>query len=278
VGEGLALATVAALLLGLYVWVYYRRQLMRRLDRLLGPAFHDLDRDLDDELLDSFHRAVLADSFDSDELEDVEELARGLRGDGDPKVLASVAVGRDGSVLGGVVGEVYAPERVLLLAYLAVRRDLRGGGIGRRLMQHVKRHWYVHPDVRLAVAEVHDPRHWSVREGDAARRRLGLFERLGARVLEVPFVQPSLGRGRPRVPGFFLLAFHVDPSIEVEQNGYRAIPSDLVGGFVRRYFESAEEISAPYDAQLSALLARIEENPRIRLLPIAEYDQVPPLE
>jgi GNAT superfamily N-acetyltransferase len=218
---------------------------------------------------------VLAVSFSADELDDEKVFADGVRDGG---TLASVALGADGSVLGGAVAEVYADERVLLLAYLAVRPDLRGRGIGTRLMEHVAPRWYARPDVLLAVAEVHDPRPWANVDGEDPVARLGLYERMGARVLGVPFVQPALGPDRARVPGFLLLAFHVDPSVELRENGGSAIGADLVGRFVRRYYELAEGEPDPADAQLSALLARIEERPTIALLPISEYESVPLLE
>jgi GNAT superfamily N-acetyltransferase len=237
----------------------------------------DLELDYDDALLRSFHRDVLAPSFSSDELDDVETLARALRGEGDTELLTTVAVADDGTVLGGVVGETYVREGVLLLSYLAVRPGLRGLGVGTELMEHVASRWYARPAVRLALAEVHDPRSWSGVEGDAPLRRLRLYERLGARVLGVPFVQPALSSDRARVPGFLLLAFHVDPSVELAQGSHSAVRSDLVGSFVRRYFESVEGARPPYDPQLAQLLRQIEEPSSIRLLPIGEYDRVPPL-
>jgi len=240
-------------------------------------AFRDLDVDYDDPLLRSFHRDVLAPSFSPDELEDVETLARGLRGDGDTERLTTIAVADDGTVLGGVVGEIYRREGVLLLAYLAVRPGLRGLGLGTKLMEHVASRWYARPAVRLALAEVHDPRAWSGVEGEAPLRRLRLYARLGARVLGVPFVQPALSAERARVPGFLLLAFHVDPSVERPQGGGSAVGSDLVSRFVRRYYESVEGVRAPYDPQLAQLLELIDEHSSIRLLPVGEYDRVPPL-
>jgi GNAT superfamily N-acetyltransferase len=238
-------------------------------------AFRDLDVDHDEELVGRFHHDVLAVSFTPDELEDVATLARGLRGKGEVEVLASVALGSDDAVLGGVVGELYLKESVLLVAYLAVRPDLRGFGIGTALMEHVAPIWYARPAVRLAVAEVHDPRGWSQVPGDDPARRLRLYERLGARLLAVPFVQPTVGAGRARVPGFLLVAFYVDPKIEVAVDGGAAVRSDIVGAFVRQYFETAESIRAPYDSQLAELLGRIAEHPAIPLLPVSGYERIP---
>lgn len=241
-------------------------------------AIRDLDVEPDGELLDRFYRDVLSVAFSPDELDDAAVFAAGVRGEGEAPVLASVAVGHDGAVLGGVVGELFPRERVLLLAYLAVRPDFRGRGIGTTLMEHVAPRWHTRPDVRLAVAEVHDPRRWSSVEGDAPLGRLRLFGRLGARVLGVPFVQPALGPGRPRVPGFLLLVFHVDGSVEIARGDASAVPSDLLAGFVRSYYEQAEGARATDDAQLDGLLEAIEARPTIPLLPIAEYDRVPQLD
>jgi hypothetical protein len=65
------------------------------------------------------------------------------------------------------------------------------------------------------------------------------------------------------VAGFRLLALHVDDGL-VDGGG---IPSDLLAGFVRRYFEAAEGVTPPYDAELSELLERIERRPRVVILP-----------
>ena len=104
-----------------------------------------------------------------------------------------------------------------------------------------------------------------------------LLERIVAPVeveLPVRAGQP-LGPGRARVPGFLLLAFHVDPSLELQDEGGSAIGSEIVSRFVRRYYEIAEGEPDPADSELNALLARIEERAAIPLLPIAEYERVP---
>jgi len=237
-------------------------------------AFRDLDVEFDADLLARMHREVLVPSFSADELDDAETMARGLRGEGPARTLASVALEGD-EVVGGVVGEVYEAEEVLLLAYLAARPGGRGRGVGSALLAHVAPRWY--PGVRLAVGEVHDPRRWSDVPDEDPVSRLRFYERVGGRVLGVPFVQPALDEDRARIEGFLLIAFHVDPAVEVNEDGTASIRSNVVSRFVRRYYEAAEGAREPYDGQLTQLLERIDEHATIPLHPIAEYDRVPPL-
>ena len=204
----------------------------------------DLRAERDEALLRRFYDEVLRLSFDDDELMEVDSLADGLRSEDDPRALASVAVDDVGRVAGGVVGELYEAETVLLLAYLAVRPGERGRGVGTELVQRVLPGWFADPHVALAIAEVHDPRFWP---DDAAEARLRLYDRLGGRVLGVPFVQPALGEGRERVRGFLLLVFHADPSVSVSVDGGEAVRTDVVARFIRRYFEETEGARAPYD-------------------------------
>jgi hypothetical protein len=54
-----------------------------------------------------------------------------------------------------------------------------------------------------------------------------------------------------------------------------AVRSDIVGRFVRRYYQAAEGARAPYDSELADLLALIEQDSSIPLLPVGELDRVP---
>ena len=102
--------------------------------------------------------------------------------------------------------------------------------------------------------------------GEDAARRLHFYERFGARVLDVPFVQPALANGRARIPGFLLIALHVDPAVVVHVDG-ESVRADLVSRFVRRYYEEAEGAHEPWDPELARLLAVIDRVPTIALLP-----------
>jgi GNAT superfamily N-acetyltransferase len=234
----------------------------------------DLRAEADDSLLHRFYVDVLRPSFDQDELMDAEALARGVRSDDDPSTLASVAVDDDGSVLGGIAAELYESVGVLLLAYLAVRPGMRGRGVGTALATRVVPAWFEDPRVAIAIGEVHDPRFWPE---DRADERLRLYDRLGGRVLAVPFVQPALGAGASRVRGFLLLAFHVAARAHVMVDGRDAVSADLLARFVRRYFEQTEGARPPYDAELAGLLELIERDEGIPLLSVADYERVRPL-
>jgi GNAT superfamily N-acetyltransferase len=232
----------------------------------------ELHRDFDRRLLARLYREVLEPAFAPDELEGIEPLAARLTRPEGPGSFVAVALGPDGEVLGGLVADHDRECRVLLLSYLAVRPDLRGRGIGSRLMRDVAARWYEGGEVLLAVAEVHDPRHWP---GDpAAVQRLRLFEAVGAQVLDVPFVQPALHGDGERVSGFLLLAFHVDPSIRMRDGDTEGIPASLLARFVKRYYEDAEGPASPPDPELVSLLARIEQDELVELVPLSEYERV----
>lgn len=228
----------------------------------------DLRRDFDPEILDRLYADVLEPTFAPEELDSAESMAAGLA-EGRAG-LAWVALAGD-EVLGGLVAERHPGSDVLLVGYLAVRPDRRGGGVGSALMERLREHCEGDAEVRLALGEVHDPRQHPD-AGDRALDRLRFFERQGARVLDVPFVQPALGPQGSRVPGFLLLAFYVDPRLAPETAD--RIPAEVVSRFVRRYYEVTEGAAEPYDAQLGELIGRIERDRAVALLPVSGYERV----
>ncbi|MGH8885137.1 MAG: GNAT family N-acetyltransferase [Egibacteraceae bacterium] len=238
-----------------------------------GVAFHHLHQDFDESLLACFYNEVLAPAFNADELGTFEWFARGLRDDGE--VLASVALGREGEVLGGLVATRHRGSGVLLLSYLVVRVEVRRRGIGTLLLREVAPQWYADPTVLLALGEVHDPRYWSGVPGEDPVARLRLYGRLGARVLATPFIQPALKPESNRVRGFLLLVAHVAPEACVVRAGQTRIHANLIHSFVRHYYEAAEGIIDPEDAELSWLLRYIEGQSEIPLLPVHDYQCVP---
>jgi GNAT superfamily N-acetyltransferase len=227
----------------------------------------------DGPLLQRLYADVLAPSFDRDELEGVDALADGLEGSGATELSAVAALDPAGGPLGVLIAERFpgAPD-ALLLSYLAVRPDARGRGVGTSLMRSAAAGWRADPRVLLVVGEAHDPRAWERGGDEDPVSRLRLYERLGARALGVPFVQPALDADRARVPGFLLLAFYADAAALASPE---AVRSDLLSGFIRAYYLVAEGPPRPDDGELPALLRWIERRPAIALVGLDDYARVP---
>jgi GNAT superfamily N-acetyltransferase len=207
---------------------------------------HDLRRAYDPDLLAHVYHAVLEPSFSIEELDPLDSIAEALADDGDPLTLAVVALDGDTAV-GALVGELYRSSAVLLIAYLAVRPEAHGRGIGSWLLSSVGQQWYRDLDVALAVAEVHDPRHYGVTEGPQAAERLRFYGRRGGRLLQMPFIQPALGPDRQRVRHMLLLASHVAPRALAPSLGVPSLDPVRIRTFVRDYYASAEGRVPPPD-------------------------------
>jgi GNAT superfamily N-acetyltransferase len=232
----------------------------------------DLREAYDARLLEAMYEHVLEPSFAADELDPLDSIAAGLCAAGDPLTLAAVAVEGD-AALGGLIGELYRRSGVLLIAYLAVSPDHRGRGIGSRLLAEAAAGWYHELDVALALGEVHDPRHYAAIEGPGALARLRLYGRLGARLLDMPFVQPALSPERRRVPQMLLLAFHVAPSSLAAGVEPPSLEPTRVRTFIRDYYTAAEGgVPAAEDVEYARLESCLTRP--IRLLSVAELEAV----
>jgi hypothetical protein len=215
--------------------------------------------------LNSLYDEVLAPSFPADELIPREDLLPRLRqADG---VCCRVAVDPDGTVVAGILADVFPSRRVLLLSYLAVRAGLRDRGLGTELAREAVPLWIARHRPVIALAEVEDPRHHlGTRYGDASAR-FRLYERIGGRVLPLPYLQPALAAGTKRVRNLLLTVFYTtaealrDPS---------HVDSELLTGFLTEYFESCEGAVAA-DPEFAALIAACRRPDGVPLLAPSAY-------
>jgi GNAT superfamily N-acetyltransferase len=215
------------------------------------------------DMFDRFYHDVLEPAFPPEELEDI-DVVRETHHNPDARVPGLVAMS-GGNPVGGALGEYYPRGAIMLLAYLAVRRDLRGTGVGTALLAGALPAWRQSVPARATVAEVEDPRfHQPGPHGDPVAR-LRFYERAGAKLLPVPYVQPSVGRGMPPVAGMFLIC--LDPWLE-------SIRKDDVLAFLDEYVESAGGgLGAP---DYRALRGRIESKPAdISLWPMSRAADMP---
>ena len=117
----------------------------------------------------------------------------------------------DDAIVGGITYELYPHSRCGLVTYMVVAPDARARGLGRQLFEAAAAALY-DAGARAVFGEVNDP---GV-HGDAARARLDRFVRWGAQVLDVRYVQPSLGEGLARDEGLCLIVLPPVPGLTDE--------------------------------------------------------------
>lgn len=198
------------------------------------------------------YRDLLVPAFTPAELVPFEEIAAGVAS-GQTEVLVRV---QDGQTVAVAVGDFFA--RAALLSYLAVAPRDRGGGHGGALLLRATERWRQRGDGSVVVlAEVAGP---GTHPPDPLRgdptQRVRFYGRHGARRLDVPYFQPSLGPGLPRVHGMMLLALHVDTAAV---RGGRLLDPAPVVHLMEEYFRSAEGRPRPDDDDARALFASLEQ-------------------
>jgi hypothetical protein len=187
-----------------------------------------------------FHSKLLQPAFPPAELMTPDELTQALV-DGDTDgILAFI----NGQLAGGVVGERYVDGLVELISYLVVDRTLRSRGLGRSLLRRGVRLF----SSELVLAEIEDPRYWTPTAENDTAARLRFYERERCRVLPIPYVQPSLRPGSPRVRNLLLIAVPVDDS---------SLPTHVQGSLIRdfltEYFTACEGDVPVHDPEYSQM-------------------------
>lgn len=179
---------------------------------------------------------------------------------------AIIARAPGGQVAGGALGHAYPASGVLLLSYLAVRRELRGQGVGTALMAALRERWL--SAGTLAVLELDDPRHHAPHPayGDPAAR-LRFYGANGVRLLDLPYFQPGLRPGLPRVQHMFLGVIPA-PGVTLPPS----VDGHQVSAFLDEYFADSEGTIGG-DEELTGLLSAARV-PRVRLIPAQDFNMI----
>jgi GNAT superfamily N-acetyltransferase len=238
-----------------------------------------LDGESDAGTLSLLYDSVIAPSFLPAEREPVEKLRRVLSAD---ELRGAVAVTPDGVPVGALFLEWFADIRAALLCYFAVRPDLRGQGIGRRLVAVATPQWRAALQPHVVFAEAEDPRFHAdgaastdsdtgtdggvdYGDGDA---RLRLYAGFGARRLPIPYLLPELAPGAGRLPGLLLLVAEADDAVSPAPDRIR---STVVEDFLLRYFARHEGSAVgDDDGELRRLLAECRRTDFLPLLSLSE--------
>lgn len=218
----------------------------------------------DRALLGRVYGQILEPSFPPTELVSRDEfVAAGAAGHLD------VLVAGDGDdPLGVVVGERHGEG--VLVDWLAVSGTTRGGGTGRALLTAGLRRW-LDGGARVVLGEVERPDRFEAHphHGDPARR-LAFYERLGATVIDLPYYQPAIGAGMPRLHGLLLVLLGASDSTPAP----RILSADETSA-VRDVLAATMGEPAPGDAETANAFAPLAAPEGVRLLPLSSYRQVP---
>lgn len=214
---------------------------------------------LPERLLRTYYDDLMAPAFPPAELMTYEE----LRGALDESGTRGLVVLDDETPVAGLVTEDYLDGRVLLLAYVVVAADLRGRGVGAELIGHATGR-----EQRLVLAEIEDPRYHRADEhtGDPVAR-LRFYERLGSRLLPLPYTQPSLRPGSPRAENLLLITI---PSALTAGD---VVDGGLVADFLEEYYLACEgpDVVAGDEEYLALRRATGAPGP-LPLLPLSDLD------
>lgn len=189
------------------------------------------------------------------------------------EVVAAVAAGavsglvavEDSRPVAGLLLEEHLGGQVLMLSYLVVAPEARNRGLGGSLLRAA-----VGEESRLVLAEIEDPRFYGPdeRTGDPARRAR-FYEQIGSRLVPVPYVQPSLRPGSPRVENLLLITI---PSALAPR---WSLDGALLTAFLDAYYSSCEGAAVLADDGYGSL-RRAASRPVLDLAPLTDLDAARP--
>ena len=217
------------------------------------------DRAEHEPLLERFHRDLYMSAFaaQSEPL----EVWRWALWSGEAPYRLALQLALDGDhILGGIAFELYPRSGCGLVTYVVVAPEARRGGLGKTLRSGAARTLY-QGGARAVFGEVNDPRVPHAYEtSEESWRRLERYQRWGSRVLDIRYVQPSLGPGLERDRGLVLLR-HAGDAPPVPH-----MPGGVVRDFLAEFYAITED-GRPLDDELRAVIDGVPDE--VRLLELA---------
>jgi len=131
-------------------------------------------------------------------------------------------------VRAGICFERYPRSGCGLVTYMVVAPEVRGQGLGERLLREATQALYA-GGAPAVFGEVVMPAGATI-----ARQRIERFQRWGARVAQVRYVQPALGPGLHRDGELMLIVLAGEAPLPAD------LPGEVVRGFVEELYAVTE--------------------------------------
>ncbi len=170
------------------------------------------------------------------------------------------------SVFGGIVFEYYRVSSCGLLTYVAVDEPYRHQGLARILfeiaIQTLEKDAITnHASLQAAFGEAEDPRV----DGPSGssldtRERLCVMEHLGAKWVDIPYVQPALSAGGGRCGRLLLLCFHAG------RFGANTLEGDVLIRFLFEFYQALGITSPQDDPDFHAMVESIDDEVLLKSL------------
>ena len=203
-------------------------------------------------LLDIFFTEIYEPAFpDRNEREEVDDILYRTAQSYDasaPKSVVLLEVA-DGEVVGGEVIDVYCASRAIEIIYLAVRESKRGCGVARRVvidgtkayLSQLKEQCGV--EIEQVYFETNNPFKTSpLKDNFDMINRLEVFARLGAKWIDIDYIQPALSQNRQMVDNLYLMVIPALGAVD-------KLSADSLKSFLKEFYEGLGE-----SAQSAALL------------------------
>ena len=143
----------------------------------------------------------------------------------------------DDVVKGGIVSDYYPKSGVIHLIYIAIQKEWRGSGIARKLIKSLLPKAIVELEdtigfsAKAIIFESNIPWKTAVDSIDP-KSRLKIFEKLGAMLIPIPYVQPALSEFRMKVENLFLLSFPL-----TESHTFNTLNTKVLESFLKEFYK-----------------------------------------
>ena len=137
--------------------------------------------------------------------------------------------------ISGLIAEYYPSCRCLLYTYIVVNDSDRGKGIARKMMTNQGLNGILKiiksetgHDILAIFFESNNPSMTHYDSFDSVERLL-IFKRLGAKFIDIPYVQPSLGTGKSKVNNLLLFTLPID--------NHDIVETEIIISFLRSFYK-----------------------------------------